>query len=1044
MQPFDILNRSKCVFGPHLLEASAGTGKTFAIEHLVLRLILEGNLSIDQILVVTFTRAATKELKQRIRSNLEWAIECLKKGENDKGYDYIQAILEKKEALYQRRLEDALIDFDRAPIFTIHGFCFRMLKNFAFEARLSLHIKDPEEEGFLDSKEAAADFLRTKLHPSSYSPRQVLHVLKKHKSDFPSLQKKLTDVALKRKKIDKIDNFSELHAKFLKGLKRFSFEPLEKVIPLFKGISSSKMEAQIQKFAFLLDKKECSEKEFDTLLKEEEYFLEKLERDNLKAKAIYPDLPFLAEMKKELLAPLLEAKDSSLQFLRMARDFSQIPKENKEIFTPDDLLYAMEDCLKNPLFIEAVRKIFNAIIVDEFQDTDPLQWKIFETLFLQNHQPDAFYLVGDPKQSIYRFRGADVYTYLEARERLGEQSRYSLDTNFRSDPVFIKALNLLFSKCPTWLELPSKNSAIDYLEVKHKPEATDHFFEDGKGAFHFFLLETASKREKSWPPLSTEETYLFPFIAKEIISLKKEAVDLNKMTILAKDRFQAERLSHFFKKQGIDSALKKGESPSLLSLTNLISSLIEPNSLSKLKIVMGGSFFGWDHVRLKGGLENVELQKAKMLLLHFSQVFREKGFSHFIKEVPGVDRDLIECILEKETSCRLAPEDLLLFLEELKENQENKKLKGTKDQVQIMTIHASKGLEFDIVFALSLSSRHPHLDEFIDIKGQITLASKENPLSSLYFEEQDAEKLRQLYVAITRAKKRVYIPCVFDTENKTQEPGKASSIELFSKHLKVAYSLIEFKSFLEEIKEKASITYTLLNEEILTLSPLKKEEEEGASPLIQNALPSNPSFMQSFSSLAEKKESIVSAENTGMPLGKETGILIHLIFEKLFFYRLHSPYNGEKVLELILHLIDKSHLAGWESSLLTMVEKVLELPLKEGLSLSLVSPSNIIEEMEFLYPYGSNFLKGSADLVFEHGGLYYLVDWKSNFLENYTEERLSSEMKDKDYFLQASIYAEALKRHVKLFDMRDFKTCFGGAFYIFLRGLKSYHFTPEV
>ena len=122
MQKFNILDRSLTIFGKHFLEASAGTGKTFAIEHLVVRLILSGKMTINQILVVTFTRAATRELKDRIHSNLQKAFRALKEGVSS--YDYLQPYAEDGNAkhLALAYLDEALQCFDEAQIFTIHGF----------------------------------------------------------------------------------------------------------------------------------------------------------------------------------------------------------------------------------------------------------------------------------------------------------------------------------------------------------------------------------------------------------------------------------------------------------------------------------------------------------------------------------------------------------------------------------------------------------------------------------------------------------------------------------------------------------------------------------------------------------------------------------------------------------------------------------------------------------------------------------------------------------------------------------------------------------
>ena len=141
---FDILNRHTPCTGLHFLEASAGTGKTFTIEHLVVRLVLQG-IPIEQILVVTFTRKATSELKLRIRRALQRTQEELKTGKTSS--DYLIALLEKEEqTLKEKRalIHAALICFDAAAIFTLHGFCHRMLTEFAFEGKVA-SLPSPDE-----------------------------------------------------------------------------------------------------------------------------------------------------------------------------------------------------------------------------------------------------------------------------------------------------------------------------------------------------------------------------------------------------------------------------------------------------------------------------------------------------------------------------------------------------------------------------------------------------------------------------------------------------------------------------------------------------------------------------------------------------------------------------------------------------------------------------------------------------------------------------------------------------------------------------------
>nr|NGX36759.1 RecBCD enzyme subunit RecB [Candidatus Anoxychlamydiales bacterium] len=143
MQVFDVLKQNSQIFGKKIIEASAGTGKTFAIEHLIVRLLLEKEnpLTIDQILVVTFTKAATKELRFRIRGTLQKALLFLKKRLKEESiFSYLIPFIEKEDKI--SKLQNAIDLFETAQIFTIHSFCFKALKEFAFEADILLDIDE--------------------------------------------------------------------------------------------------------------------------------------------------------------------------------------------------------------------------------------------------------------------------------------------------------------------------------------------------------------------------------------------------------------------------------------------------------------------------------------------------------------------------------------------------------------------------------------------------------------------------------------------------------------------------------------------------------------------------------------------------------------------------------------------------------------------------------------------------------------------------------------------------------------------------------------
>ncbi len=1099
MQRFDILSRELNVFGPHFLEASAGTGKTFAIEHLVVRLLLESEdpILLDQMLVVTFTRAAARELKLRIRQNLTAALQQLKAGVVS--HDYLLAILEggpEKVVRSIRRLEDALICFDSAQIFTIHGFCHRALSEFAFEAGSPFQLRDPDEHDHVGLiHQGVGDFLQSGLDQQSYSPGQVSKLLKLHKSNFDQLKRRLISVVSQDKEIERFPCFSDALKNWKEALAPFSSVKKEALLAdyelqssCYKLMTSPRFMQQVEWIGSMLESQECSSEDFDRLLKEKELFLKKMESSNQKVRAKMPDpsalrYPGIFETLRAALLPIVEsASDPKQVFLRLATDCRKSCHDllsRCDAFSPDELINQMQRSLSSKAFVERLRQRYSVAIIDEFQDTDPIQWNIFETLFVGHAR--SICLVGDPKQSIYAFRNADLYTYLQAAVALGSENRKYLDTNFRSTPTLVAALNRLFSSEQTkgWMELPQLGISLDVMPVKARPglvSAEDRT----RGSIHFFAASgQPSKHSKKWPTEALEEGAFFPFIAQEMLSYKKDGL-WSQFAILVKDRFQAERLWEYLKGVQIPSVIRRSgalnESDAFIALQELLEAICTPSDLSRIKKLLAGPLIGWDHEKVRGNFTDIKLREAKEQILFLQEILVQKGFSPFFSEFLASKWDselsiaeqllaqdqldlycdlqqLSEILAETSWTKKCVKEELLTILTELakqsieEESRLKRRSRGEEDAVQILTIHMSKGLEFESVFALGLAWRHPAQNEIVTkIEGRekIVPLDAENQQCRQSLQELDAEKMRQLYVALTRAKKRVYIPLALDVEKSPLQLGQASPIELFfQRAIGPAFDYESVEAFLTQLQ------ITISRIEPSVISAAKKEAvllDRPPTPI--SPMPFEP--MLSYSSLAKKadidpiaREVIKDGPKTAlnMPLGAETGLSFHGIMEKLFNQGLHFLPQKKKIVDLIERQTAGTPLVEWNGALFLLIWDLLHTPIN-GFCLSEIPPSQLQQEMEFLFPVEKGMMKGFADLVFEMGGKYYLLDWKTNWLEDYTAEHVHRSMEQNDYFLQASIYADALKRYVKLFDNRPFSQCFGGAIYIYVRGKAIYPFKP--
>jgi exodeoxyribonuclease V beta subunit len=971
MQRFDCLSLDCPLFGPHLLEASAGTGKTFSIEHIYVRLILE-SIEVEQILAVTFTRAATRELKGRIRANIEKALEFIQMGKP--AWDYLQPHLGSKEAI--RLLADALSGFDRCQIFTIHGFCYRMLKEFAFEANVGT-ISNPEEGPKIPKnlQDAVYDFLENGV--DGLCPEQISLLLKQ----FDSIDE-VADRLLRMEEVELSESFSELFSKCKAALHPWELigskllDDFHAVKKNYKAAVKGDFEIQLNALANL--------DLFPALLKQKGTLFDFLSEENRKVKAKEPpflNYPGFFDWARIHIAPLVKRKVFPVLQMEWNRVAEKILAQ-EEYFDPDDVLLRMRTAIAGAEFADHVRKKYAAAIIDEFQDTDAVQWDIFQKLFFEEPLR-ALYLVGDPKQSIYRFRKADIYTYLKARDFLGERNLYQLDTNFRSSKSLIGALNALFER--EWLQLPKINRALPYHRVKAGAQIEANF-PDEKGAIHFFLAEGE-------PAPLFDEAFL-PYAVHEIEKLK-----LKQVALLVKDRFQAERALDFLKKRGIPAIAKShtplGQTNAFRSIEELFTAILSPHDKNAAHIVMAGPFAKPD----------LSFQESKILL-------EEKGLVPFAKELV-LDSDamqIFELLFAWERKEGFSFEGLNRFLKQLKhlsaEDGGRRRMEVDEEAVQIMTLHISKGLEFDVVFALGLASRTPQSEEV---------------------EELDAEKKRQLYVAMTRAKKRLYVP-IADSATEA-EPGSHSPMELFSRHFEGSFTdQVTLLSKNESITlERVQLPMSLAPPVILSQPPVLP------SPPLPRSF--TPSFLSSFTTLAQTKESEVKWSEPDptqftlqtMPRGSETGIAIHTIFERLFSSKKPLWRDPAAIRALVEENLLFSPLAPWKEAIQQMVLQTVAMPLQsDGEFFTLSEIEKFQVEMEFVFSSTPNFVKGFIDLIFYHRKKVYFIDWKTNWLEEYGPASLQKAMQTHDYGLQAALYTEAIQKH--------FKAEFGGAYYLFLRG----------
>ncbi len=1151
MKTFQVLDRHLNLHQHYLLEASAGTGKTFSIQNIVIRLLIESSqeepLLLNRILVVTFTRAATRELRQRIRSTIEQMLEMLDQWlENGiispTTPDYLLACLElgiEHVQTVKKRLQRALFVFDQAQIFTIHSFCFRMLNQYALEGDMGFQPQTATGEEPLPTAEimrVIRDFFRTEIRSELYSPGQ-LSILLKEDPD----QKKLLKAIMSGYEFAEMPSCRDLYAQFIEEM-RILKQKLElnsaDIIEDFKtqsgsycnhksGETKAETLAKISRFAALFDQETWDLADFDSLLSDGLVWVQALTPKLLKGRAPashtlhYPEL---TKLLQNHLVPLIQkASDFSILLARFSRDCRQLLKryqQEEERLSPDDLLKKMQWALHHPDFITHIQSSYQVVIVDEFQDTDPIQWDIFRRLFLSEERPwkGYLYLVGDPKQSIYSFRQADIYTYLAAAQTLGEECYFSLDTNYRSQPHLVQALNTLFSAehVPNLISLPKKKDQhLPYQAVQASQLILTKDFQDDRGAVHFFISDgIACKRSK----LTTlEEQIFFPFIAQEIESLRQQGIAFNQFAVLVRDRHQAFRLTEFFDRKKIPSVSQHGvslaESVALYALIDVIRAILHPHDLGAIKTALGSPLMGWTHKDLK---LSSEMDRVLIQIQTLRHTLLGNGFSSFFCEfmqskwqVDGLT--VLERLLTQEGGIELyhdlqqivgliidhhyrewsSPEGLIPFLDlfQIWHANEDKRIKRfqdpSKDGIKILTLHSSKGLEFDVVFALGLINRLGLREELIPVEkeGQLILVplAEESEEYRHYCEESDAEKMRQLYVAMTRAKYRLYVPLAFHLPSEGLRQGEASPIDLFLARLgqpvfssyQDLYDRIKhydgkiFQNFIDTIGKDHYLTYSMHQEVYFE----GRKEEFSSKELIPPhvvSIPGQSLIMTSFSSLTHHLSPSHREDSSALmlphdfkrqeknihtlPASRDIGLLLHQILEKIPFQEFKKWDNPDQAISLIRPFIQKSYFKDWQDVIVSLIFTILKVPLSVGeqsICLSDLPSYQMYREMPFLFSYegtlaieevnfSEGFITGVIDLIFLYQDRYYILDWKSNWLgpnlEAYSFSCLHDVMVSNHYFLQALLYKEALRRYTKLVDQRSFEECFGGVIYVFMRG----------
>jgi exodeoxyribonuclease V beta subunit len=1150
--------------GTLLVEASAGTGKTQTITTLFVRLVVEEGLSVPQIVVVTFTEAATAELRGRIRRRLREALDAFEDPARARDED-LRALVGAgpDRALGRRRLERALSELDLASVSTIHAFCMRVLQEHAFEsgARFGLELLADASEL---AREVTEDFWSSRMVPMA--------------PDLYRLIPGSFDLAQARKLVD---TFARLPADLpvLPGTP--ARDPEMARARLGVGYSAARTEwrthgaairdlvtrADLKRTRYTSENIERWCADLDDLFDDETPSFcvsealaqlgEVAIQGAVKVRKTPPRHRFfglaqtLVEINRDAQPDLiLGLKRGAVAFVRREMP---LRKAARGVHGFEDLLFSVDRVLASPggeALARVLREQFRAVLIDEFQDTDPVQFRIFRTLF---HGHRSLIIVGDPKQSIYAFRGADVFSYFAA-VRDAEGACYTLATNYRSDPSLVRAVNTLFgnARSPAFV-FPQ----IAFHPVEPKARRDRIALAPGAGAFEILFLpreegarpHAKGQLNKDLPSLVAAE--IARFLASGV-AIEDQRVGAGHVAVLTRTNEQAREMQNALRRIGIPTALQSEasvfESAEATEVEQVLRAVLEPTRTPLFKTALATSILGlaadeivaleddegawqrWSD-RLRGVAEDWER-------LGFIQAYRGMltGLGveqRLLSYVDGERRmtnllHLGELLHRAALRERLGMTGLVRWLGAMRaEPWENGRLGNEASELRlesdaratkILTVHRSKGLEYPVVYcpflwALGVRQTDACL-AFHDpsdghrLKIHLEPASDQAARDAAEVEGR-AENQRLLYVALTRAKHRCSIVwgAINDTEGSPlavtlhphrEDPSRASDTELREDLARLTTSsggAIALRDlvpgpapvYVPEDRSSGALAARVFDRtidrswRIGSFSALTSGERATAP----EAGGRDRDEVEDRAEIAKAAEA--SAEPVildAFPRGTKAGLLIHSLLEDHDF-----ACRDRAVLETLVRQKLASYgyaKEGLGAMLVAGIDAMLDTPLDPtGLALRSVTRARRLDELEFVLPVahgdgasrlGANtiadafakhagpgipaayverlrglgfpalrgFLRGFVDLVFEHAGRFYVVDYKSNHLGatpgDYTRARLVPAMAHADYYLQYHLYVVAVDRWLRRRSAGyDYETGFGGVLYLFARGMSPSH-----
>jgi exodeoxyribonuclease V beta subunit len=1128
-----------------VIEASAGTGKTHTIEHMVVELILRGRVPLSEILVLTFTERAAVELRQRIRSKIESILlvadEGAKRGARQPGDGWLI------DEIARQNLSRALFSFDSASIGTFHGFFGRVLAEHAFTGgRL---FKGTLEDGRGLFGRAFKSALRRSLARRPGPAADLLALwLEQHRGGIEKLEALLWSCHSSRRII--LPPFSiEALQREIESSPLFEIDLLTEADPFKTALKGAKVhantiKAMMTRMTVIAEMVRSSGRSWRMALDDRfqaavSDIAKDLKRFDLADGRVKPIAEAIVRLDRALVCLEAAIVQTSLPIVRAILERHKVATGE---FDHDDQIKGVAvalDGMHGADLVRAMRGRYRFALIDEFQDTDELQWSFFERVFVESEGRNLVYLIGDPKQAIYGFRGADVYTYLRARDRVEQAGSplVPLMENFRSTRALIKAYNHILDPLA---DPPFFDGEVRYDRPVMAGRELVVEQADGTPATPVHLLKIEPKEGDS---LSTGELKrgLARQIAREARDLLSEKTGLwfgpagetkriepGEVFVLTATNKEAIQVSQALREADVPFAFYKQDglfqTDEARAIHDLLAAIADPADVDKRGRAWITPFFA---VPLAALPDLDDLPHSDPLIMRlrdwndlaskrrfealFTRVLDESGIIRrelFLKDDERALTNylhIFEILLQDARTVGRDLADLVAiltaYIQQTRkppgEDGNIQRLESDCAAVQIMTIHKSKGLEAAVVFLYGGFGRFwgGGTHEYHENGQRVMYIGDNDEAKKKAREDRSREEQRLYYVALTRAKARLYLPWV---------PDKLGDKKWDGGYRRLNERLTAIASTLDGTADHELFRVVTFRDRPLEMGRSDPGRTDGdletwqAKDILRKKPPDLPNFYQlrqnhagyvvsSYSGMkrvesaeldplerdefrrepGQKTVATVLADDE-LPGGTATGTMLHEVLEKVPFDSLNAQpmpnlddWLGLKPVQEVFDVAmarngitatDRQRRRAGE-----MIYRALTITIPLGPDRSIPGLHNcphVLPEMEFLFPFPEDFhgrlsdphprpgklviergyIKGFVDLVVEHDDRVYFADWKSDVLPSYEPDAIAAHI-GAHYQTQVKLYSLALVKALMLKSEAEYSQSFGGLFYVFLRAL---------